>query len=291
MSSRVSISIFCGFTLVSCALSPTTEQVSEFGKAATNVIDDFQGAEKLHAELVVGRDIDVRAQSYLTGNTPELPGLPKPKTVHVYTEKMQFIDALADYFDALSKATDPAAMTKLENAADGFAGAMSSFAGTVATIGGAPAPSGLAVVGPAMQLVSFVGVNLYEYELRNRVHKIIEGMDPVVVQGTEKLIKDIEAQKRLLRNDYHRWRTARGDVLAALRRSDATSYAAFVASDAQAKAYRDRLSVLDDAGTDLALLIRTHRAMLSGDDAQITAGILLLGELARRTKPVLVAIK
>lgn len=274
-----------------CALSPTTGQVAEFGKAANAVIEDFKGAETLHVDLVEATRTERQAYAYLTGKRYALPTTPPHPTASAYAAKLQFIDALSAYFTALSEATDPAAVTRLEAAADGYATAMSTFAGKIGAITGTPSPLTLPVIGPALQLVAYTGVNLYELELRRRIRAIIEQAEPAVIQGTGLLIADIEEEKRTLQRDYRDWLAAKRSVLEAVRGNRAGAYATFLAADEQARAYAARLVILDDAGKDLGELILAHRAMAADDPSATEAALAKLQTIATRAASVLKALK
>lgn len=255
--------------LSGCTMSPTTEQVAAFGEAAQAVSDDFKGAYQLRADMVKAADIDRRARAYLTSADILLPTSPAPKLGKEFDEQIALIDSYAKYFKALSKATDPAQFDKLQAAADGYASSMNKLVGNLAAITGTPSAIPLPVIGPALQLISFTGVNLVEYESRRRVRALIEQMDLVVALGASKLIQDIEADKEILVKTYRAWHSAKIELLIAVKQRNEPGYVHFIEADAIARDYLTRLKILDDAGRDLYTLMDAHASLLDdSDDAE-----------------------
>lgn len=278
-----------------CALSPTAEQVTTFGKAADTVVSDYTEARQVERDLVMAAQIDKAAHAYLAGGRVEpgtagkrqtkgtadvaLPAVRLPKPSPEDLGEIAYLDALSAYVKALTGATDPAGIKALETAATGFAVSSATFIGKVAKFSGAPAPSELPVVAPALRLIAYLGVDLAEYEWRNRIRTVVAASDDTLFRGTHLLLERIKAHRVSMHAAYEDWREARRRILIDIRHEPGTAYATYVASERAAREFEARLKVLDRAHTHLGRLHEAHSALLQADDSEFDTSMSKLQEI------------
>lgn len=248
--------------LAGCATSPTTEQVSTFGKAAATIASAYQTAGDTEAELLRATALDRSTIAYID-NRNEPPNLPAPKGRNPYqgfAKQAAFAKALVEYSENLAKATDPAALTGIESSAKTLVEAQGKFVKEV-SVGTAPAQ-----VPAVLDLASSVGVSVAKYQISQDIRRVIAATEPAVVLGTGRLIADLGQDEIRLRRAYDGWRLERTALLVKLRADDPPAIALrdfYAASDAAARSYEERLKVFDDMGKQLVALITAHRALLS----------------------------
>jgi hypothetical protein len=272
-----------------CSTSPTTEEVATFGKAATTIASSYGAASSLKAELETATEVDAATCAYLLGGAIRLPG-PSAAESAESQDRAAFVVALIKYSSLLAAATDTKVSTELEASAGGLVAAASAFITSASAAAGAPSD---AAAGPALQLASTLGVAAVEARSHREIRTVVAETENAIFAGVTLLITDLEREKRGLRTAYERWRSQRICVLRALRTGHASTgelYRAYADADQMARAYSVRLAVLDTAGSNLAVLMSAHKALLS-DEIDIKTSLALLAKVLAQTKALKEALK
>lgn len=269
-----------------CALSPSSEEAAAFGKAAGVVAEKLSDASAADSELARLSYVDAQACRYIRGSSPNFK-VPKEYGIsRNLKDQSDFLDAVAEYAHGLSLATDDAGIEALEKNADKFAVALAGFGEEVVTIGGAPAPSKWPVVKPALQIVSLVGVNVAEYEYRNRIRNIAQAVEPILVAGATKIIIDNQKSMSELNNRYAEWQSSRSCVLSRMNRRDPVAYDEFVKSYDLSEKYAGRMRILGKLGSGLAALLVAHRDLIDGSETDIKRSTSLVESISLNLKTI-----
>jgi hypothetical protein len=277
------ISLLVSVSLGGCALRPTSDQASTFGKSAVTVGTAYTSAVSLEAALLKSSDIDVAACSYLRHGRTSFPAASLLKPSAGLSERKEFADAVVAYSVAMANATAPSGPAELQTAADNLASSASKF---VSALGAkrSTAPASLPIVGPAMQVVSFVGINLFEFQLRSQIRDIATQTHETLLAGILKLTFALREDKRLLSRSYASWKKNRACILRAVRERGSTGgelYKLYLETDAVSRSYEDQLSVMDKMGAAFGGLLEAHAALVNGS-ADINDTLARFKELADR---------
>jgi hypothetical protein len=246
-----------------CSLSPTSEQAASFGKSADTALTMLTNARAVEGDLALHTEIETRACNYLKENIIGFAAHTTGPVSAAYAPQIELLQAITEYAQALSKATDPKLTSDLESAA----GKLTASSGTF--VKSLPSASSSPIFGPAINVVSSVAINLVEIDTRQRIRNVVEQTDPFLQTAAIKLLKDLEPVESRLRVSYQKWLGEKECILRSIRSSPELSkaviYKVYIDADQEARNFSVRLDVLAKRGKILGALLDAHYQLLSTD--------------------------
>lgn len=276
---------------LSCAgcAHPTTEEAASFGKVANDAVAAFTENRAVELDLQRAAHIESRACRYLvTGGVNLSPPLDDHGS-KLFDSQVNLLTSIADYADALSKATDPKSFADLEAAATQLSTA------TTGLIAALPNATTSPVTGPVIQLISTVAIDLVELELRARLRAVVEAMQPKLDEAMLLLVNDWDNVESILRARHRAWIEAKSCNLRILHRAAGTPtpalYTTYKDADTEARQFKARISALTkEQLIDLfAKLIEAHKA-LSSPGIDFPAALAKLKDVATQIRAVQTAV-
>lgn len=282
--------LLIAYLLSGCSTSPTSRQVAEFGSSADGAIAVVKGARTVEIDLARERTIERQACGFLRGSPIVLAAKPDGALSPNLAPQLELLGAISDYAAALSKATDPQVMADVEAAAGALSGSTVAFAGSL------PSASSSPLIGPAVQLVSTVAIDIIEMEMRARLRRVIQQTDPFLRTAAAKLLEDLGPVQTDMARSFAQWKHARACSLEYMRANPATPrsdlYASFKDADSVARQFQQRITILDNSPALLGALQQAHFNLLNSDvDIEISlqklrAIVKNLEELKKALAPV-----
>jgi len=265
--------------VVGCSSTPTSKQAATFGTSATAALELVKDARAVEADLGRERSIERYACNFLRGGKIVLAAKPEGKFSPVLVEQIQLLDAISNYADALSKATDPEIAAKLEASAATLSDSVVTLAGSL------PAASASPIIGPAVKLISTVAVDVIELETRARLREVITRTDPFLRTAAAKLLEDLATVEIDTARSFAQWKAARACSLEALRSDIRTPahrlYTSYKDADAVGRQFHQRSLALAQRGEILGALLRAHYDLIS-DEVDLDATLQKLKDIVQR---------
>lgn len=257
VSCKVLLLVFILLVGIGCA-GPRTDDVKAFGETTTKAVTLLKDSASLEGELAMRTATLQNACRYLNGHRYQLAAARTSRPPATITEQLKFLNALAGYADALSKATDPESITKLRAAAAQFSGAAAGF---VAAVPGGASLS--PVAGPVTKLFVNGVVDFSELQRQRQIRQIAASVNDDLLDGLKLVLDDHEGIRELEFQRIRDWEAAARCNLASVRRHQAL--ATFIDFDKEQRGYLARLHALDGAVKAMGQVVLAHDKIVNSE--------------------------
>lgn len=256
-------SLFAFLVLIligACAVKPTSEDVSKFGKSATSTVEVLKDARVIQSELLLEGEKQKQLCNYFSSSSKDgyvLGSKPHRQKLKLIGEQSESIDALGKYAKAMQEVTNEGGVAKLRSAANGLAKETGTTFATAGLQG--------SLVEPIAKFILNGIVNVSEANRRYRIRKIAEQAHNPIRRLTTRVGAENLAIEDALNAHLSDWEDHTKCALEFTREDAAAARMAFLEADARKRSYQKRISALDKGVFLMGLLRDTHEKLYKGE--------------------------
>ncbi len=200
--SAVSVAVL----LSACTARFSEKELEKFGAAAKSTTELLSTSQTAYVQLITFRNEETGFGKLIGPQRLKSPkGIFAPRLnrlePEVFEVRIQLLNAISKYVDALTKINDPDFRSKIETAVKGLFNSTTAFGGAVAPATAIP------VITPIMNLLS-KGVSYLIVESNySLAMKVIREVDPLVQEATNLLLEDFRTIVGDMEANLNNWRT------------------------------------------------------------------------------------